>query len=69
MREIWNIVQMIFAAVGAQGIFKKVVIFSLVGVAHIIDQNVIGDDILLINFIYLIFFKKIEINSKTQKLS
>ena len=29
--------------VGAQNIFKKVVIFSLVGVAHIIDQNVIGD--------------------------
>ena len=29
--------------VGAQGIFKKVVIFSLVGVAHIIDQNIIGD--------------------------
>ena len=29
--------------VGARGIFKKVVIFSLVGVAHIIDQNIIGD--------------------------
>ena len=29
--------------VGAQGIFKKVVIFSLVGVAHIFDQNIIGD--------------------------
>jgi len=86
MRDIWNIVQMIFAAVGgwlgyflggydgflyaliafvvidyllgvmcailekhlssdvgAKGIFKKVVIFSLVGVAHIIDQNIIGD--------------------------
>lgn len=86
MREIWNIVQMIFAAVGgwlgyflggydgflyalivfvvidyllgvmcaviekhlssdigAKGIFKKVVIFSLVGVAHIVDQNIIGD--------------------------
>jgi toxin secretion/phage lysis holin len=28
--------------VGARGIFKKVVIFSLVGVAHIIDQNIIG---------------------------
>ena len=27
--------------VGARGIFKKVVIFSLVGVAHIIDQNII----------------------------
>ncbi|WP_027107888.1 phage holin family protein [Lacticigenium naphthae] len=29
--------------VGARGIFKKVVIFSLVGVAHIVDQNIIGD--------------------------
>ena len=29
--------------VGARGIFKKVVIFSLVGVAHIIDQKIIGD--------------------------
>lgn len=29
--------------VGAKGIFMKVVIFSLVGVAHIIDQNIIGD--------------------------
>ena len=29
--------------VGARGILKKVVIFSLVGVAHIIDQNIIGD--------------------------
>ena len=86
MREVWNISQMIFAAiggwlgwflggydgflyaliafvvidyilgvmcaiiekhlssdVGARGIFKKVVIFSLVCVAHIIDQNIIGD--------------------------
>src|SRR6056297_2789689 len=86
MKEIWNIVQMVFAAiggwlcyflggydcflyaliafvvidyllgvmcaiiekhlssdVGARGIFKKVVIFSLVSVAHIIDQNIIGD--------------------------
>ena len=86
MREIWNIVQIGFAAtggwlgwflggydgfiyaliafvvvdyitgvlcsivekhlssdVGARGIFMKVVIFSLVGVAHIIDQNIIGD--------------------------
>ena len=31
------------SVVGARGIFKKVVIFSLVGVAHIIDQNIIGD--------------------------
>jgi toxin secretion/phage lysis holin len=29
--------------VGARGIFKKVVIFSLVGIAHIIDQNIIRD--------------------------
>ena len=29
--------------VGARGIFKKVVIFSLVGIAHIIDKNIIGD--------------------------
>lgn len=28
--------------IGARGIFKKVMIFSLVGVAHIIDQNIIG---------------------------
>jgi len=86
MKEIWNIIQMMFAAlggwlgyflggydgfiyaliafvvidyllgvmcailekhlssdVGARGIFKKVVIFSLVGVAHIIDCKIIGD--------------------------
>ena len=29
--------------IGAQGIFKKVVIFSLVGIAHIIDKNILGD--------------------------
>jgi toxin secretion/phage lysis holin len=29
--------------IGAHGIFKKVVIFTLVGVAHVIDQNIIGD--------------------------
>lgn len=29
--------------IGAKGIFKKVVIFSLVAVAHIIDENIIGD--------------------------
>ncbi len=29
--------------IGAKGIFKKVVIFSLVAVAHIIDKNIIGD--------------------------
>lgn len=86
MRDVWNLIQMVIAAVGgwmgyflggydgflyaliafvvvdyllgfmcavlekqlsseigARGIFKKVVIFSLVGVAHIIDQNIIGD--------------------------
>ena len=29
--------------VGFRGIFKKVLIFSLVAVGHIVDQNVIGD--------------------------
>ena len=29
--------------VGARGIFKKVLIFILVGVAHIIDSQIIGD--------------------------
>jgi toxin secretion/phage lysis holin len=29
--------------IGARGIFKKVMIFCLVGVAHIIDSNIIGD--------------------------
>ncbi len=29
--------------VGFRGIFKKVLIFSLVGIGHIIDQSVIGD--------------------------
>lgn len=29
--------------IGSRGIFKKVVIFALVGVAHILDQNIIGD--------------------------
>jgi toxin secretion/phage lysis holin len=29
--------------VGFRGIFKKVLIFALVAVGHIIDQNVIGD--------------------------
>jgi len=29
--------------VGARGIFKKVVIFSLVGVAHIIDQDILAN--------------------------
>jgi toxin secretion/phage lysis holin len=31
------------SAVGAQGIFKKVVIFTLVGVAHVVDSKLIGD--------------------------
>ncbi|MGI6678452.1 MAG: phage holin family protein [Dehalobacterium sp.] len=86
MREVWNIVQMIFAAIGGwlgwflggfdgflyalvalmvadyitgvmcaivdknlssevgfRGIFKKVLIFVLVGIGHIIDTNLIGD--------------------------
>ena len=29
--------------IGFRGIFKKVLIFSLVGIGHIIDQSVIGD--------------------------
>ena len=29
--------------VGARGIFKKVIIFTLVGVAHIIDTRIIGE--------------------------
>ncbi|MGS0746218.1 phage holin family protein [Syntrophomonas erecta subsp. sporosyntropha] len=29
--------------IGARGIFKKVMIFCLVGVAHIIDSNIIGE--------------------------
>lgn len=29
--------------IGAKGIFRKVVIFSLVGVAHIVDGNIIGN--------------------------
>ena len=29
--------------VGARGIFKKVVIFALVGVGHILDTQVLGD--------------------------
>lgn len=29
--------------VGFRGIFKKVIIFSLVAIGHIIDQNVIGE--------------------------
>ena len=86
MKEIWNWIQVVFAAVGGwlgyvlggldgflyallafvvidyitglmcavldkklssevgfRGIFKKVLIFSLVAVGHIVDQNVIGD--------------------------
>ena len=29
--------------IGAKGIFKKVLIFSLVGIGHIIDSKIIGD--------------------------
>ncbi len=31
------------SVIGARGIFKKVVIFTLAGVAHIIDSRIIGD--------------------------
>lgn len=31
------------SVIGARGILKKVVIFTLVGVAHIIDSRIIGD--------------------------
>ena len=30
--------------IGARGIFKKVLIFSLVGIAHILDTEVLGGD-------------------------
>lgn len=30
--------------IGAKGIFKKVLIFSLVGIAHILDTEVLGGD-------------------------
>lgn len=30
------------SAVGARGIFKKMLIFMLVGVAHVVDKNVVG---------------------------
>ena len=30
------------STVGARGIFKKILIFMLVGVAHIVDKNVVG---------------------------
>ena len=42
--------------IGAKGIFKKVVIFSLVGVAHVIDSHIIGDGSVLrtaVIFFYL----------------
>ena len=29
--------------VGAKGIFKKVLIFALVGIAHIVDQQILGN--------------------------
>ena len=31
------------SVVGARGIFKKVLIFTLVGVAHIVDSQIIGE--------------------------
>jgi toxin secretion/phage lysis holin len=42
--------------IGAEGIFRKVMIFSLVGVAHVLDSYVIGDGNVLrtaIIFFYL----------------
>lgn len=42
--------------VGARGIFKKVLIFALVGVGHIIDSQIIGDGSILrtaVIFFYL----------------
>lgn len=42
--------------VGAKGIFKKVLIFALVGVAHMIDSQVIGEGSTLrtaVIFLYL----------------
>ena len=66
MKEFWNTIQLIFAAVGGwlgwflggcdcaivdqklssavgfKGIFRKVLIFALVGIGHILDAQVIG---------------------------
>lgn len=42
--------------VGARGIFKKILIFALVGVAHIIDSQIIGNGSILrsaVIFFYL----------------
>ena len=54
MKEFWNLCQFLFTAacavadkklsseVGFKGICRKVIIFMLVGIAHIIDVNVIA---------------------------
>lgn len=42
--------------VGAKGIFRKVLIFALVGVGHIVDRQIIGDGSVLrtaVTFFYL----------------
>jgi toxin secretion/phage lysis holin len=52
--------------VGFRGIFKKVLIFSLVAVGHIIDQNVIGDgSVIRTAVIFFIFPTKAYPFSKT----
>ena len=46
MREFWNGVQVVFTAIGGwvgfKCICKKVLIFALVGLGHILDTRVIG---------------------------
>ena len=61
MKEFWNMIQIIFTAVGGwlgyflggcdgllialvvfAGICRKVIIFMLVGIAHVLDSNVIA---------------------------
>ena len=83
MKEFWNTIQLIFAAVGGwlgwflggcdgllyavvdkklssevgfKGLFRKVLIFSLVGIGHAIDSQVIGSGSVLrtaVIFFYL----------------
>jgi len=48
--------QKLSSEIGARGIFKKVMIFSLVGIAHIIDRSIMGDGSVLrmaVIFFYL----------------
>ena len=54
MKEFWTTIQVVFAGIGGwlgwflggcdglKGIFKKVLIFALVGIGHILDTRVIG---------------------------